>query len=71
MTLRRQSTDTRRKKGIDHGAVPRPVNMVNQTDVRYGIPDRFEAIATSFDVPPSAALPFYQVDKGQSGPRFV
>jgi hypothetical protein len=33
--------------------------MLNQTPVRFGIPEKFEAIATSFDLPPSAALPFY------------
>ena len=45
--------------------------MLNQTHVRFGIPDAWTAMPVSFDMPPSAALPFYQVDQGQAGPRHV
>ena len=35
------------------------------------MPERLECVAAALEAPPSAALPFYQVDAGQSGPRFV
>ena len=61
-----------RKKNIDHGAVPRPCNLLNQTTVRFGVAERVQC-EPKFNQNHllSSALPFYQFDNGQSGPRYV
>ena len=56
---------------MDHGAIPRPLNMFNQTDTRCGRPERFASIPGDSTLPPNSGLPFYQVDEGQAGPRFI
>lgn len=45
--------------------------MLNQNSVRHGYAERIECSPGMLESPPSAAFPFYQVDAGQSGPRFV
>lgn len=59
------------QKKLDHGSIPRPVNMINQNSVRYQQPERFGSIPGNLNPSPSAGMPFFQVDEGQSGPRFV
>jgi hypothetical protein len=33
--------------------------MINQTNNRFGIPERYESYPSSLETTPSAALPFY------------
>jgi len=49
---------------MDHGAIPRPLNMFNQSSVRCGMPERFASVPSDINPPPSNGLPFYQVDQG-------
>lgn len=45
--------------------------MLNQTNIRFGIPETFSSEPASSELYPSAGIPFIQIDQGQAGPRFV
>ena len=51
--------------------------MFNARNVRLSSPERFESVPSYIDQPstlsqpPSSGMPFYQVDMGQAGPRFI
>ncbi len=49
----------KKEKKLDHGAIPRPVNLLNQTNVRFGIPEKYECISSTLEFPPNAGIPFY------------
>lgn len=49
--------------------MPRPLRLFNSVNSRQCIPDKFMSRGT--DIPPSASVPFIQVDEGNSGPRFM
>ena len=42
--------------------MPRPLRLLNSYSVRQCVPDRFNTKST--DTPPSAGIPFIQIDEG-------
>ena len=46
------------QKKLDHGSIPRPVNMINQNSVRYLHSERYGSIPGNLNPNPSAGLPF-------------
>ena len=49
--------------------MPRPLGILNSYNARAGIPERYQT--RSYEVPPSAGIPFVSIDEGQCGPRFM
>ena len=56
------SVSGKKDKKLDHGAIPRPCNLLNQTNARFGIPEKYESFPGTLELPPSASMPFYQID---------
>lgn len=54
---------------IDGDQMPRPLKLLNSYGVRNCIPEKFHTLSTDF--PPSAGVPYIQIDEGQSGPKFM
>lgn len=49
--------------------MPRPLQLINQYNFRAGIPEQF--LTKAVEIPPSAGIPFIQIDEGQVGPKFM
>ena len=49
--------------------MPRPIKLLNSYNYRAGIPDRYPT--KSNEVPPSAGIPYIQIDEGQVGPKYM
>lgn len=49
--------------------MPRPIKLLNSYNYRAGIADRYPT--KSNDTPPSAGIPFLQIDEGQVGPKYM
>ena len=49
--------------------MPRPLRLINGTNSRQCIPEKYFSRGT--DIPPTAGIPFIQVDEGNCGPKFM
>jgi hypothetical protein len=49
--------------------MPRPLRMLNQTSSKNCLPDRF--FSKGVDIPPSAGMPWIQIDEGNAGPKYM
>lgn len=49
--------------------MPRPLRFINAYNYRAGIPERFPTKNNEY--PPSAGIPFIQIDEGQVGPKYM
>lgn len=52
----------KKNRGVDYGAIPRPINLLNNTNVRFGVQERLVTEPRMTVNILSSALPFYQVD---------
>ena len=54
---------------IDSEAMPRPLRILNSSNSRHCIPEKYLSKGT--DLPPSAGVPWIQIDEGNCGPKYM